>query len=494
MPSYTNQDTTLYKQQQVYVYAPDGVTYIDAMRDAPLLAGFKETISAGISPLRVQLPRSFDAYDQANVIGSRGTIAPGNVVKYYLFSPGLPQLGLLRFQGFIDTIEPEIGDTGQETVTITIVPFSAVLGDHGISQNIEFGQVGKPDTYVDPVDMMKWFFQNNDPVTGKTYMYPLTFDAVNSAQGPSNNASQYTYVNQNIKSIFDNCLLMLPANWYYRINPNNTVAINVPPLTPTHTLYVGKHISNPQYRQDWSNLKNVIVYQGGQSSGKTSGKITSAHTKNASLKNTIAHGDVTSNINAKANLVTGVVTGTATGYAQVSVDGTPDADVDGTVEITSVPMQIVKKGSSISVFGERIQYQQESRIIDTNTLSAMALGLLTQLNRETIRTKVRIPDSNGGVGGYPIDTMKVGDTVLIVDPTAPQNQTQSLWNQAHWDQDTWDFKIGVSLKTSLFDRVLPIVGIDYGFDYVDIELDSLMPNLSRTVHSVQQQFLDFTMA
>jgi hypothetical protein len=555
-PSFVNQN--YYKHQTVYVYAPDGKTFIDVLRDAPLLAGFKETINSGTSPLRVRLPRSFDFYDQAGVINSRGTIAQGNVVKYYLFGPTLPQLGLLRFQGSIDTVEPEINDKGEESVTITLVPFSSILGDHGITQDIQFSLPNQSNTYQDAVLMMKWFFFNKDVITGQTYTYPLTWDATNPTS--SGNAGSQRFSNQTVGSIFDSLILMMPANWYYRINPDLSVTVNVPPLTATHTLYVGKNISNPQYRMDWSNLKNVVVFQGGTLNGTTTGTVT-GNVTNGSVTNGSASGSINGSItggsfsgsgntgggsfSGSGNTSGGSISGSANGSASLNVSGSTasgsislglsgsassqsvnvsgstssqsvnvsggisgnvggsfsggvnggvSGNINGVAVITTVPMQVVKTGNNLATFGERLVYQNDSRVTDANTLNILALGLLQQLNRYTIRTRVRVPDLSGIAGmGYPIDIMKVGDTVLVIDPTAPNSQQATLWDVAQWDVDTWDFKIGVNLKTSLFDHVLPIVAIDYGFDYVDIELDSLMPNLSRSVYKIQQQFGDYTM-
>lgn len=510
-PSSSFVDTTVYKTQQVFVYAPDGVTFIDVLHDAPLLAGFTETISAGISPIRVQLPRSFDYYDQPGAGGSHGTIAQGNVVKYYLFGPGLSTSGLLRYQGFIDTIEPEIHDSGEETVTITLIPFSSVLADHGISFSLGFGINGDSDSYIDPINMIKWFFNNTDSITGKTYMWPLTYDSAGSATS-SGNKTSYMFQNQTIQSAFDDILLMLPTNWYYRVNPNNTFTVNAPHTYADHTLYVGKNIVNPQYRQDWSQMRNVVVFQGGTPKGTTSGA-TTGHTKKGGK---ITNGGATANVSAAISSgsfsgagsavtpaagqvmhmnVSGGIAGSVGGSINnVNLWGEPDADLDGNTTITSVPMQVLHKAvDSINVFGERMIFVKESRITDLNTLHAVAISLLTQVNRYTIRTKFRVPDQAGQYGmGYPIDSMKVGDTVLVVDPTAPQNVIPTKWDIAIWDVDNWDFKVGVNLNSSLFDHVLPIVSITYGFEYIDIELDSLMPNASKMLWELRQSFQDFT--
>lgn len=570
MPTGYKDDLTVYKKQMAYVYDPQG-NYLDVLRDAPLLAGFKETINSGISPLRVQLPRPFDNFDQPGGFPGRSTISQGNIVKYYIYGPGLPAGGKIRFQGFIDTIEPEIAEDGAETVTITIVPFSSVISDHGISQNVTFGTVGQPSTYVDPVDIFKYWFQYVDPIIGNntSYVAPLTLDNANSANS-SGVTAQYTFTNETIESIFETVFQMLPTNWFYRCNADNTVAINVPATTAQHLLYVGQNIGNPQFREDWSILRNVVVYQGGMPDGSTTGTIQNGTLVNGTINGSFANAPVNASANlpfsTSANLstsafaslpfnsfaslgfntsgsfsgsysgtvsgtssntfvsatipVSGTASGSVSGTASGSVDGsasgtisgsasgsisgtasgtvggTAHGSVTGTVLITSVPMQVVvKASSSIQTFGERITYLNDSRITDTATLTILANGLLTQLNRSAVRSKVRIPDYRGGQGGYDIESLKVGDTVLIVDPTAPspQNSTNSLWDVALFDQGRYDYELVTANGVSIFNRVLTLVSLDYNFDYVDIEIDSLLPNLAQDVHELQTRFQDYTM-
>lgn len=554
MPSGYKDDLTVYKKQMTYVFDPSG-NFLDVLRDAPLLAGFKETISSGISPLRVQLPRSFDNFDQPGGYPGRSTIAQGNIVKYYIYGPGLPAGGKIRFQGYIDTIEPEIAEDGSETVTITLVPFSSVIGDHGIQQSITFGTAGNSSTYVDPVNIFKYWFQFVDPVVGNntSYMSPLTLDTISSAIS-SGVTAQYTFVNENIESVFQTVFEMLPNNWFYRVNPDNTVVINVPPTSAQHLLYVGQNIGNPQFREDWSNLRNVIVYQGGMPNGQTTGTIQNGVLVNGSINGSFSNASVNANanlpfnvftnlpFNTSANLgfntsgsfsgsysgtvsgsscntfvsasvpvsgtasgtvsgsasgsVSGSASGSITGSASGNVNGTASGGVNGNVVITSVPMQVVVKStSSIATFGERMTFVNDSRVTDTNTLTILANGLLTQVNHSDVRTKIRIPDYRGGKGGYDIESLKVGDTILIVDPTAPspQNTSNSLWDTALFDSGYWDYQLVTANGVSIFNRVLTLVAIDYNFDYVDIEIDSLMPNLAREVHQIQIQFQDYTM-
>src|SRR5258708_38838625 len=103
--SGSSRDNTVFKSQMVKCYLPDGVTFVDVIRDAPYLS-YQDQVSASPSSVTLILPRAIDAYDGSNMPGSRQTIVLGNVLKWYLFGPGLPAQGLLKYQGIIDTILP----------------------------------------------------------------------------------------------------------------------------------------------------------------------------------------------------------------------------------------------------------------------------------------------------------------------------------------------------------------------------------------------------
>lgn len=419
------QDLTVYKMQMVLVFGPDGTTFLDCWRDAPLLAGFKETVSAAISPLKVQLPRPWNAFDLVGQPGSRGTVAQGNVVKYSLYGPNLPQTGLLRYQGVIDTWEPAITDRGEESVVVTIVPQSSAIADRGIGGSVSFGTVGDSSTYVDPVQQFKYWFTTTDPVTGVAYLAPLTFDTGGS-QSSSGIATQYLYTNQQLGSVFTTVLQMLPSNWFYRPNPSNTVTLNVPPVTAQHTLVVGQHVSNPTYKEDWMNAKNVIY---------------------------------------------------STGYTPPGATG---------------PITAIVVSGDVATLGERLALFNDSRVQDQNTLEVLALGALTTLDQPAVRATVRVVDYRGdamGGLGYDIETLKVGDSCVIVDATSPnEGIVSALWDVGFWNQDAWDYSSGNPVN-----QVVMIVGLTYAFDYVDLELATLQPSQDRALLKVQQQLQDFTL-
>lgn len=249
-------DATIYKTQIVKAYSPSG-TFIDVIRDAPLLSGFKEAVNTAISPLQVVLPRAFDNFDMGGA-GGPGTIAQGNLWVYTIFGPGLPVTGKVRYQGIVDAFQPSIDDNGAETVTVTLTPRSSAIADHGIGSTQAF-------TSSDPVTIFNWWFNNNDPITGHPYAYPLTLDGTNPAS--SGVSVSYPFVNENLASVFQTVIQMLPANWFFRCNVNQSTTLNTTPLTAQHTFHLGQDCALLQYKQDWTGLRNVIYALGGAPAG-----------------------------------------------------------------------------------------------------------------------------------------------------------------------------------------------------------------------------------
>lgn len=261
--SYTQYNLNVYKEQMVLVYDQYG-NFVDSVRDAPVLSGFKESINAVTGSLKVVLPRKFEQIDLPGQANSHGIMQQGYVWKYYLFGPGLPSSGLLRYSGQVDEYAPEIAESGQETIAVTLTPQGSAIADSGLGTTLSFGTAGQSGTYVDPIAQFNYWFQNVDPVTGKAYCNPLTLDSGNPSS--SGVTTQFTYTNQTIKSIFDNVILMLPANYFYRTNPDNTVTLNQTPLTAQHVLQVGVHIANPQYSQSWIQTQTAVFFLGGNDS------------------------------------------------------------------------------------------------------------------------------------------------------------------------------------------------------------------------------------
>lgn len=421
------------KQQLVKVYNAAG-TFIDVWRDAPLLDGFKEAIQANTTPIRVKLPRRFDNFDELGTIGALGSIAQGNTVKWYLFGPGLPATGLLRYQGVIDAYEPTIDPNGEEYVTVTVTPRGSAVGDVALLGDAAFGTVGSPSTYVDPISMFNYWFNTNDPNTSSPYPYPLTLDGTNPVL--SGVATQYTFENQQLIDIWNTILLLLPANYFWRVNVDQSVTLNQAPATAQNTFILGRHCVSLLYTKDWTQLKNVVYVQGGQS--PTTGMAVTA----------LAKGSDVSVYDARYLLVN---------ETRITDQNTIDLYAAGLLTVN-----------------DQVQFRVSIRVFDYRG------------------------DPNVGLG-YDIETIKVGQTCTILDPqttrTPPVPQTywdQGIWDVMYWDAypqgssggaslwDTmtwdgagsyWDFSPGSALQ-----QVMEIASIDYHFDWVDLNLVALRPS------------------
>lgn len=251
-------------------------------------------------------------------------------------------------------------------------------------------------------------------------MYPLTLDGTNPTS--SGNVTYYPFSRQSMSDIFNVILNLLPANWFYRCNPDKTVTLNVAPSTAQHIMYVGQNVANPLYKQDWNQLKNVVVLKGSQG-------------------------------------------------------------------LSSSPIVVTKTGSDVATFGERLLLVEDTRTSDTSGTSILAQGILNANDRVLLRSTLRVPDyrgdeTSGGASGtgYDIESLKVGDTIQVLDALSPNSTKQSLWDTSSWDVDYWDYSPGAALN-----QVVQIVGLSYNFDYVDLELGALQPSQDRAVWRLQQR-------
>lgn len=415
-----------YKEQMILVYDQNG-NFIDSVRDAPLLSGFKESINAVTSSLKVQLPRKFEQIDLPGQTNAHGIMQQGYVWKYYLFGPGLPLSGLLRYSGQVDEYAPQINENGEETIAVTLTPQGSALADSGLGATLSFGTAGQPTTYVDPITQFNYWFNNADPVTGQNYCYPLTLDPSNPSS--SGVTTQFTYTNQTIKSILDNVILMLPANYFYRTNPDNTVTLNQTPLTAQHVLQVGVHISNPQYSQSWIQTQTAVFFLGGQDPSTVTAS------------------------NPNGN-----------------------------------PIIAIRRGVDMKTIGKRLYLHNESRVTDHATANTLAQGDLNYYDQPMLRTKIRVPDFRGPNPsiGYDIESIKVGDSIQLQDDT--YNGASTTWDNSKWGSGIWDQSPGPALNT-----VGVITALNYGWHFVDLELGLPQPNLQRAVSALQQKMQDFSL-
>jgi hypothetical protein len=406
------------KTQIVKVYDSLG-NFINVWRDAPYLTGLKQTINAADSQIKMVLPRPIDAFGGAGQPNTDNSVVLGNNVQIWLYGPGLPTTGLLKFNGVIDTIEPVITSSNAESVTVTLTPYGSIFADHGYPGSITLSN-------VDPIQLFTYWFTNTQPTTGQMatlggvpYADPLTLD---SASATSSGLSvTYAIQNQNIKSVTDAMLLMLGAGWFWRINPDLSSLISQNAPIAQHVLLLGQHMASMSYSIDNNQRKNVIQFVG----------------------------------------ASGIA------YTAVGVSAAP-----------------VSQGG----IGEHIAYYQDSRIKDNGSAQVIAKGLLSILDQPLVRTKCRLVDYRGDTKtslGYDIESIAVGDTVSIRD--ARQVGISSTYGSAVYGISRYGASPGVA-----FNAIVPVLSIDYNWNYVDLEIGTFAPSQDRNLFRIRSILQDFT--
>ncbi|MBA3823285.1 MAG: LamG domain-containing protein [Ktedonobacterales bacterium] len=140
-------------------------------------------------------------------------------------------------------------------------------------------------------------------------------------------------------------------------------------------------------------------------------------------------------------------------------------------------------GSDIALYGRRTLTIVEPRIIDQHTCDRYAAAVLAQQDVVQYRSTINVVDNRGDLSnlGYDIETIKVGQTCRIENPQF--NAEQTLWDQAGWDVDSWDF-----LPTAQINQTVVIAGLTYQFDTVQLELSILQPSQNRFLTNLARQF------
>lgn len=384
-------------------------TPLGVWTDASHITGFKNTVNAAEGQVKMVLPRKIDDFTAPGQLGT--TLALGNQVQVWLYGPNLPQTGLLKFNGYIDIIEPAVTEQQQQSVTVTLTPFSAAFGDHGYGANLQF-------TNVDPLAFFKYWFQNNDPITGVPYTSPMVWAPGNPTS--SGVTINYLVQNQDLKSLADTTLTMLGYGWYWRPNPDLTVNIGQVSGTAQHTFLLGQHMASMSYSIDQSQRKNVIYFVG--------------------------------------------------------------------KGVTAVAKGASAKPPSQGGIGERLLFQQDSRITDQTSANTIANALLTVYDIAQIRAKFRLVDYRGDRSGlgYDIENLKVGDSASVVDAHGhllPSLYGASIYGQSHY---------AGSGAGQIFGAIVPIVALQYEWSYVDVELGYLAPRQDRQIAQIRKRLQDYT--
>lgn len=446
------QDASSIKQQIVKVYDTSG-NFLGLIYDAPYLT-IKDNINAASDNLKIILPRKIDAYDGANQPGSGGTIAMGNTIQVWIYGAGISSSGNLRFSGIIDAIHPKLDENGGESVEVTVTPYSQLsLGDHAVTTQLNIGTSGTSSTYIDTGKMFSSFFtgsyvDNNgntqsttDALTSKPYGDPFTVDPASVAL--TQQKSQFSFQNQTILSALTNVLLLSPANFFFRMNPNKTVYFGQIPNTPTYTLLLGQHIISIEFPQDNVPRKNVVLIQG---NGSVQGKYTGSSVSSIGERVYFKADNRITDTNTAQQLANGI-----------------GALLDQTVIRAKVKIPDYRgdQNPGLGFDIEQFKVGQTVKIVDSRAPASSATG------------------AGSLWGGFIWGQGTWG---------APNSGMPTIWGGFPWGQAVWGSSLG-----TIFNTVVPIMAITWNFHYVELEIGWRAPTLNRKVFDIEAKLADATL-
>lgn len=137
--------------------------------------------------------------------------------------------------------------------------------------------------------------------------------------------------------------------------------------------------------------------------------------------------------------------------------------------------------ASINTYGRFERKIQDGNVTDNNTADAMAERYLDTFQSPETRAIIRIVDNSGKLsGGQDIEDYQVGDTVQIKNLNFGAKGI-TYWDVGQWDVDVWDNTFQYTLAS-----VLTIVSLSYYKTYIEIEVSSRLPEVTRRVEEVSK--------
>lgn len=138
--------------------------------------------------------------------------------------------------------------------------------------------------------------------------------------------------------------------------------------------------------------------------------------------------------------------------------------------------------ASISAYGKFERKLQDGNVTDNATADIMAKRYLDRFQDPETRAVIRIVDNNGNgrKQGLDIESFQVGDTIQIKNLNYGAKGL-TLWDSAVFDTDVYDQTFQFTLAS-----VLTIVSLTYYMSYIEIEVSSRLPEVTKRVEDVSK--------
>lgn len=400
------------------VYTKAGVLVKTWLKDVVSVPDFTTTINGLPGQMSIDLARTFEEY------GEDTDVKLDNRVDCYIYDNEAPN-GELLYRGYISAYQPTL-DKGKEIVRITLLPLMSQMNRYMLTDN---GNTKVTYNSYDPSDIMmdiisKMIEDGATIVSRGSSLWDYSQwdsgywdDVIPADIDKSNTEVSYTFNANTVKEAVDKCLELAPANWFYRVDPDDTIVFQQKPETITHDLSIGLQIATIEIQQRSENITNEIYFIGG---------------------------------------------GEPALYRKYSRPG------------------------SISQYGRYTKKIVDQRVTVPATADTLANKQLDEQEVPETRFRMVIIDNNGSDTnkGYNIESIKVGD-VLRVKNLNFGKKTETLWDQAVWGTDSWDYNLASIASTGLL-----ITKTSYTPNSIEIETSSRFPIVAKRIEDINRNLVD----
>jgi hypothetical protein len=334
---------------------------------------------------------------------------------------------LLIYRGRIEEWRPSVGPAG-ESVEVQLVGSEAALSNMYIDflqyvavqsgNDLLAGRIKHDPT--DPSNMVKALL---DQAVRQDPLFPIwyTSESIKSVD----EIREYTFRDVQIRDGLDKILTISPPGWHWFVTPDNCLHFQGPEHVDAHLARLSVEILeyNPAY--SLAELKNYIIFKGRED------------------------------------------------------DANEEEDGYGTIRAVAFDQ------ASINQYGRRDHFVSDSNVADPVTAEFYAEGTLEELNVIELSGSMRIPDEKDmrlsltSLRGYNVQSFWPGDLLRIVDPQTGPSIT--FYDQAIWDQDTWDTN-----EIRYTPPVVKIVSINYDGTGVTVEIGNKEPSASGEYAKLQR--------
>jgi hypothetical protein len=134
--------------------------------------------------------------------------------------------------------------------------------------------------------------------------------------------------------------------------------------------------------------------------------------------------------------------------------------------------------ANVTANGRWQQNYIDGRITLKSTMDIIANTILGNHAAAEIRTSLEVADSNGGNGGYDIESALVG---RVVGFRGFSGSGSPLWDSAVWDSDSWDYNLA-----DIGSLALQITRLSYSPDKITISLSTVPPDVNKRIEDINR--------